>query len=176
MSRRPSEKKIIEALQGTMGKVYLAAEKLGCTPEAIYACARRSPRVRGTIRHFRGKLLDAAEATLWRKVLEGEPWAVKLALTEWGRSRGFSDGAEAWHAPSPADDDIPCTLVRQMVLEVLHVHVYVEDCRSRQLDADSRAVRGEGEPRKMEVDAAPGGDRPGDRGDDSGEVGPDPGD
>jgi hypothetical protein len=175
MSRRPSEKKIIEALNGTMGKVYLAAEKLGCPPEAIYACARASPRVRGTIRYFRGKLLDAAEATLWKKVLEGDAWAVKLALTEWGRSRGFSDGAEAWHAPAPADDDIPSTLVRQVLLEVLHVHLYVEDCRTRQLDADSRPVRGQRQPGAVEVDAAPGGDRPGDRRNNSGTDGADPG-
>jgi hypothetical protein len=173
MSRRPSDKKIIEALQATMGKVYLAAEKLGCPPETFYARARASPHVRGAIRHFRGKLLDAAEAALWRKVLDGESWAVKLVLTEWGQSRRYSDGAEAWHAPT-TDDDGPHPLLRQIVMEVLKIDVYVEDCRARQLDPDARPVRRQRQPGAVENDSAPGGDRPGDRRDNPGADGTDP--
>ncbi len=65
MSKPPSDRRIIAALHAAMGKVCLASEKLGCPPEAIYARARAAPRVRATIRFYRGKLLDAAESALW---------------------------------------------------------------------------------------------------------------
>ncbi|MGE5194928.1 MAG: hypothetical protein ACM3U2_20745, partial [Deltaproteobacteria bacterium] len=142
----------------------------------IYARARASPHVRGTIRFFRGKLLDAAEAALWRKVLEGESWAVRLALTEWGRSRGFSDGAEAWHDPQKDDDKFSPALLRRMISEVLNHNADIEDCRARQLDSDARPLCGQRQPGAVENGAAPGGDRPGHHRDDSGADGTDSGD
>jgi hypothetical protein len=176
MPQPPSDRKIIAALHAAMGKVCLASEKLGCPPEAIYARARAAPRVRAAIRFYRGKLLDAAESALWKGILEGQPWAVRLALSEWGRSRDFSDGAEAWHSPRAAGNDISDELVRKTTLEILNHDEHVEDRRARQLDFDSRPVRLAGERRPLENDAAPGGDRPGDRRDDPGPVGTDSGD
>src|SRR5260370_34488310 len=140
---RPSDKKIIAALQATMGKVCLASERRGCLPDAIYARARVSQKVGGTIRFFRGKMLDAAETNLWQGILNGKSWAVRMALLEWGRSRAFSDGAEAWHSPRSADDRFPDALVRRIALEVLNHDEHVEKCRMRQLAANARPVCGE---------------------------------
>jgi hypothetical protein len=176
MKTRVSDKKIIEALRATLGKVALAAEKLDCPAETIYARARASPAVRSTLRLFRAKLLDSAETSLWKGVLKGESWAVRLALIKWGQSRAFSDGAEAWHARSAEDENFPAALVRRLITEVLDQHGHIEDCRSRQLPADTRPVCGERQPGTVEDDPAPGGDRPGDRGHDSGTDGTDPGD
>ena len=166
MNSNPSEKKILDALRATMGKVCLAAEKLGCLPDVIYLRARDSRRIRETIRFYRGKLLDAAESAVWKAILDGESWAVRLALTLWGKSREFSDGAEVWYAPyaprDPADDD----LVRKMVLEMLNHNDYVEDCRTRRIEVEPGPVCGPGEPGPLENGEAPGGDRPGDRRDD----------
>lgn len=165
MNDQPSDDQIVAALHETMGKVCLASEKLGCLPETIYERARATPAVRGTIRFFRGKLLDAAESALWKAVLQGESWAVRLALVDLGQSRGFSDGAEAWYAPQ-SGQDVPQGLVQQVVIEVLNVHVHVENCLPCRSDADARPVCGDGESRALENGAAPGGDRPGDCGDD----------
>src|SRR5438105_3206246 len=99
MPHRPSTKEIIRCLHATMGKVSLAAEQLKCSPETIYLRVQGSPKLGAVLRMYRGKLLDAAEASLWRAVLDGESWAVKWALENWAQSRGFSDGAEIWHAP-----------------------------------------------------------------------------
>jgi hypothetical protein len=172
MNNQLSDEQIIAALHETMGKVCLASERLGCLPETIYERARAVPAVRGAIRFFRGKLLDAAETALWNAVLKGEAWAVRLALIDWGLSRGFSDGAEAWHAPQ-SDQDLPQGLVQKVALEVLNGHIYVEDCGTRRLAADARSVCGNGQPGAVENGAAPGGDRQGDRGDDSREDGAD---
>src|SRR5579871_3203655 len=127
MPRRLTDNQIIDALTAAMGKVCLAAEKLGCRPEVIYARAKVSARVGGTIRFFRGKLLDAAESALWKAILEGESWAVRLALAEWGRSRSFSDGAEVWHAPEWRDAQATGELVREIVQEVLNQYESTAD-------------------------------------------------
>jgi len=166
MNEQISDEQIVAALHATMGKVCLASERLGCLPETIYERARAVPAVRGAIRFFRGKLLDAAETALWNAVLKGEAWAVRLALIDWGLSRGFSDGAEAWHAPQ-SDQDLPQGLVQKIALEVLNGRSRIEDCSTRRLDIDPRPVCGNGQPGPVENGAAPGGDRPRDRGDDS---------
>jgi hypothetical protein len=176
MKRRLTDNSIIAALHAAMGKVCLASEKLGCPPEAIYARARAAPRVRAAIRFYRGKLLDAAESALWKGILEGQSWAVRVALGEWGRSRDFSDGAEAWHAPRSVRNDVSDELVRKIALEILNHDQHVENRRARQLEFDSRPVRLAGEQGPLENDPASGGDRPGDRRDDIGPLGTDSGD
>lgn len=175
MKRRLSEKEIVDALHTTLGKVCLASEKLGCLPEVIYARARTSPKVRGAIRFYRGKLLDAAESALWKGILDNESWAVRLALTLWGRSRDFSDGAEMWHSPQSADEELPAGYYRNIALELVNNNDYVAYCRARELDSESRPVCGASQPRGVETGAAPGSDRPRDHGDDSGKNGADSG-
>jgi hypothetical protein len=150
MNEQHSDEQIIAALHETMGKVCLASERLGCLPETIYERARVVPAVRGAIRFF----------------LKGEAWAVRLALIDWGLSRGFSDGAEAWHAPQ-SDQDLPPGLVQKVAFKVLNDHDFFEGRHTCCLGIDSRAVCRNGQPGPVENGAAPGGDRPGDRGDDS---------
>src|SRR5258708_7593790 len=158
MRNDPSNKEIIKCLHVVMGKVSLAAEQLGCSPETIYRRARSSPQVGAVLRLYRGKLLDSAEAALWRAVLDGESWAVKWALEQWGQSRDFSDGAEIWHAPAEAGEKAPQELVRALAQEMLKHEAYVETLRTGQLDSDSGALRRESERGPLADGAAPGGD------------------
>jgi hypothetical protein len=174
MNRRITDKAIIAALHAALGKVCLASERLGCSPETIYARARDAPKVRSAIRFYRGKLLDAAESAVWKGIIDGESWAVRTALGAWGRSRDFSDGAETWHAPR-ATVDVPHELVRKVSLELLSDENYLEYLRARQLASDTRPVRLERQQGPLEDVPAPGGDRSGDRRDDPGPVGADPG-
>jgi hypothetical protein len=159
MRNDPSTDEIIQYLHATMGKVSLAAEQLQCAPETIYRLARSSPQVASVLRLYRGKLLDSAEAALWRAVLEGESWAVKWALEQWGQSRNFSDGAEIWHAPAEADEEVSHELVRALAEEILKHGVYTEARRTGQLDSDARALCSESERGPLADGAAPGGDR-----------------
>jgi len=174
--KKTTDKQIITALTGAMGKVCVAAERLGCPPEMIYARARTSEKVRRTIRFFRGKLLDAAESALWKAVLEGKSWAIRLALSEWGRSRDFSDGAEAWHAAESQGDGFTGQQIREIVEEVAKRYEQTEALRTSRVDADPGAVCRPGELGTVADDSAPDGDRPGDRRDDSRPIGSDSGD
>jgi len=176
MKNPPSEKEIVDALHATMGKVCLAAERLGCSPRSIYRRARKSRKIDAAIRFFRGKLLDLAESTLWGQVLDGQSWAVRLAFDLWGRSRDFSDGAEAWHQPHADGAGSSPHGFQHVVQELLNCHDYLEYCRTREIDRHAGDLRIAGEPRPVEDGAAPGGDGPGDRGDDPGANGADSGD
>src|SRR5579863_3511422 len=176
MPHQPSTEEITRCLHATMGKVSLAAEQLKCSPEAIYLAAQASPTLSEVLRLYRGKLLDAAETALWRAVIEGESWAVKWALENWGQSRGFSDGSEVWHAPHASGEKAPHELVRALAQEMLNDAAYTDYCRQCQLDSDSGDLRLENERRPLADDAAPGGDRPGDLRHDCRTDGADPGD
>jgi hypothetical protein len=167
---------MISALKATLGKVCLAAEQLGCLPETIYHRAQSSPRVSSLLRLYRGKLLDAAEAALWRGVLDGESWAVKWALEHWGNSRMYSDGAEIWHSPQAAHDAAPHELVRALAQEMLTYETYTAAQRARQLDCDSGDLRHHSQRGPLADDTAPGSDRSGDCRDDPGTHAADSGD
>jgi|SRR5579872_1903304 len=158
MSHCPSTNQIIGALHATMGKPCLAAEQLGCSPETIFTRAQSSPKLRSVLRLYRGKLLDSAETALWRAVIEGESWAVKWALEQWGHSRDYSDGAEIWHTPPETDELVPHELVRALAQEMLKHDAYIANRRARRLDTDSGALRREGERGPLADVAAPGGD------------------
>jgi hypothetical protein len=159
MPNEPSTKEIIRCLHATMGKVSLAAEQLGCSSETIYLRAQKSPKLKAVLRLYRGKLLDSAEAALWRAVLDGESWAVKWALEQWGQSRDYSDGAEVWHTPEKADDGAPHELVRALAGELLKHESYTKARRSGHLDSDSGILRRDDEQGALADGAAPGGDR-----------------
>src|SRR5205823_5218921 len=105
-------------------------EQLQCSAEEIYRRARVSPKLSAILRFYRGKLLDSAEAALWRGVIDGESWAVKWSLEQWGQSRTFSDGAEIWHAPVEADDGASHQLIRQLAEEMLKNAPYTETQRT----------------------------------------------
>ena len=153
----PTTEEIIKCLHAMMGKVSLAAEQLQCSPDTIYLRARSSPQVGEVLRLYRSKLLDSAEAALWRAVVDGESWAVKWALEQWGHSRDYSDTAEIWHAPAQADEVAPPELVRALAEELLKHDAYVKSRRQARLDSDSSDVRRESGRGPLADGAAPGG-------------------
>lgn len=72
--------KMIEALKSTNGLVSLAAKRLECNPQTIYNRAKRVEAVRQVIAECRSELADLAELSLRKAILDGQPWAVALAL------------------------------------------------------------------------------------------------
>jgi hypothetical protein len=85
---------IIKTLTETHGMVFLAAQRLGCAPVTIYRRAKKVKAVREVIDSQRGKMLDTAELKLENAILNGEPWAITLALKTIGKHRGYVERAE----------------------------------------------------------------------------------
>src|SRR5262245_35808995 len=93
-SRVYSNEQMLGALKETKGMVYLAAARIGCSHETIYARARCTPAVARAIKHERGQVVDTAELKLYSAVLAGEPWAIQLCLKTLGKDRGYVERTE----------------------------------------------------------------------------------
>lgn len=85
---------IIDALKRTRGLVFLAAKKLGCTPQTIYLRCKSSPEVAACLEACRGEMLDVAEEKLFAAVKAREPWAVAMLLKTLGKNRGYVERTE----------------------------------------------------------------------------------
>jgi hypothetical protein len=92
-----STKVILEALARTHGMIFLAAKELGCAPVTIYRRAEKDSKVRDAIDSFRGQIIDKAELKLETAVMNGEPWAITLALKTIGKNRGYIEKQELSH-------------------------------------------------------------------------------
>ena len=107
---------IVAALKKTKGMVYLAADKVGCHPDTIYARAKTSPAIATAIKGERGKVLDLAEQKLFAAIKKGAPWAIQFALRLLGKDRGYVD--------KPAEDkpasegQVPVDVVTQILAAI----------------------------------------------------------
>ncbi|MBN1460103.1 MAG: hypothetical protein JXA57_11225 [Armatimonadetes bacterium] len=94
MGRHHSKAEIKEVLAACHGQVYLAAERLGCWPSALYARIRKDPELQSIIDLYDGRRVDAAELKLEQAIKNGESWAVLFTLRTKGRDRGYSEKVE----------------------------------------------------------------------------------
>ena len=85
---------IIKALHATRGRIYLAADQLGCDPQTIYNRMEKEPELAEVIHAERERRIDIAEMALDRAVLEGEAWAIRLTLKCIGKRRGYVERQE----------------------------------------------------------------------------------
>lgn len=82
------------ALTETKGMVYVAATRLGCSPNTIKRRLSGSPALRELVAAARGLMIDTAELRLAKAIQEGEPWAIQFYLKTQGRDRGYGDHLE----------------------------------------------------------------------------------
>jgi hypothetical protein len=82
------------AIIKTRGLVYLAAQALNITPQALFMRARKFPEIRQLIENERNRIIDFGEAKLVEAVGKGEGWAVCFLLKTQGRRRGYSERFE----------------------------------------------------------------------------------
>ncbi|NOX54565.1 MAG: hypothetical protein GXP27_09035 [Planctomycetes bacterium] len=75
--------------------IYIAANRLGCSPQTIYTYARKYPDiVQRAIDEARGLMLDTAEMKLCQAIAEGESRAICFYLKcQGGMRHGVSPGA-----------------------------------------------------------------------------------
>src|SRR6185295_2403415 len=97
MADKYSPAAMAEALTRSKGLVSIAARSLGCSPETIRQYRQRHPLVERAITDARDELVDTAELSLRKRVMEGEGWAVSLVLKTLGRDRGYVERHEQQH-------------------------------------------------------------------------------
>ena len=91
---RWTDDELIAGLKSAGGMVHLAARQLGCAPSVIYRRLKQSARLREVLDDQREEFLDIAEASLKRKVIEGDGWAVCFTLKTLGKARGYVERRE----------------------------------------------------------------------------------
>lgn len=87
-------KQMEDALNAHGGFHYLAARALGCSTKTIENYTRRYPILREIVLQKRGERLDFAEGMLWKKVQEGEAWAICFFLKTQAKERGYTERHE----------------------------------------------------------------------------------
>lgn len=132
---RLTDQQILDALTATCGQVYLAAERLGCAPETIRRRVSRSPRIAEAIAAHRGRLVDTAEAALYRAILAGESWAVRLALATHGQARGYGNSSTTATEGSFLEKS-GCVTVQEVLRVLIENDDYLESCRATHLPAE----------------------------------------
>jgi len=89
-----TSEQIAQALRDTNGLVSLAARRLGCSPNTIYARSKSVAFVKQVIDDSLDELVDIAELALRSSVTSKEPWAVALVLKTLGKNRGYVERQE----------------------------------------------------------------------------------
>ena len=91
---RYTVEEIAEALRKNNGMVSLAARSLHITRDSIYKRMRDHPILKEVLKDARESMIDLAESALRLAILNGEPWAVALALKTIGKGRGYVERIE----------------------------------------------------------------------------------
>ena len=99
---RVTNTRMLEAVKKNGGAVYLAARELGCAPNTIYNRMERVPSIKQAVEDARGEVVDYAEQKLRLAILNGEPWAIAMALKTIGKSRGYVERQEVTGADGGA--------------------------------------------------------------------------
>lgn len=95
---RYTDKQIIDALQQTKGMVYVAAQRLGCSPDTIKARMAKSDKIRTVAETERGKMGDTAELKLIQAIQDGQPWAIQFYLKTQAKDRGYTERIDITHS------------------------------------------------------------------------------
>lgn len=91
---RLNKAKIREALIASGGMIFLTAERLGCSHQAIYNWLAKEPELQAVRDAETGKMVDVAEVRLRERILAGEAWAIQFALKTKGKDRGYVERQE----------------------------------------------------------------------------------
>jgi len=92
--QRFNAEQIIASLVAAKGMITIAASRLNCSPDAIYSYVKRYPTVAAALKHEREKVTDMAELSLYKKIQEGEAWAICFYLKTQGKDRGYVERRE----------------------------------------------------------------------------------
>lgn len=86
---RYSTSQLESALHEARGMLWIAAKRLGCSPNTIKARIKQSIALQEAVDLERGLAGDTAELKLYQAVQTGEAWAIQFYLRTQGRDRGY---------------------------------------------------------------------------------------
>lgn len=92
--QRYSQEHVIEALRNSHGLKAPAARALGCHRNTVQEYCDRYPKIADVIQEERETMKDTGESALFKKVQEGEPWAVCFFLKTQAKDRGYIEKSE----------------------------------------------------------------------------------
>jgi AcrR family transcriptional regulator len=82
---------VAQALTDCHGKVYLAAERLGCSARTVYTYLSEHACVQEAAEQAQGRFLDVLEVKLHERALAGDLAAIKYTLSSQAKTRGYGD-------------------------------------------------------------------------------------
>jgi hypothetical protein len=82
------------ALREAMGNRAAVARRFGVTRQAVDAIVKRTPSLQATMNDIEEGMLDNAESSLYREVIDGNFQAVKWYLATKGKARGYVERQE----------------------------------------------------------------------------------
>ncbi len=91
---RYTNAQIEAALRETHGMLWIAAKRLGCSPNTLKARVTQSAGIRDIIEHERGLMGDTAELKLYQAIQNGEQWGIQFYLRTQGKDRGYVERQE----------------------------------------------------------------------------------
>ena len=77
------------------GNLAAVARSCGTTRRAVQDFCQARPKLLAVLCDCREGILDHAESSLYRAIMEGKPWAVTFALKTRGKVRGYSETIQA---------------------------------------------------------------------------------
>jgi len=86
--------KVVEAIHKMNGNLTAAARIVGISRQKLYMYMTDHPTVKAALQEARESMIDHAESVLYKKVLEGEAWAVCFFLKTQGKHRGYVERQE----------------------------------------------------------------------------------
>ncbi len=92
-TERYTAQEVIDALERGYTCVG-AGQLLGCSAETVRNYANKYPTVKQALQGKRRELVDLAEMSLRRAIVNGEGWAVALTLKTLGKEDGYVERAE----------------------------------------------------------------------------------
>jgi hypothetical protein len=94
MARKPSNPKIIEALNKTGGNLAASAVLLGVSRQSVYNWLNADPQLKTAREHSVDGLLDMAESKLFGAIKKGNMTAIIFTLKTLGKARGYVESQE----------------------------------------------------------------------------------
>lgn len=112
--------RIAWALRKGHGLVSTAAALVPCSTSVIYTALKKHPKLYDIIQQAREDMVDTAELSLRRRILDGEGWAVLFALRTQGRKRGYIEKVEQEISTTPGSAPLSQVTVNiQQIVQTL---------------------------------------------------------
>jgi hypothetical protein len=89
--QRYSAQDMIDALKQAQGRVYIAAQLLGCSHTTVYNYLDTYPTVAQAKDEYEGKEIDMVELQLMKQINQGNLGAIIYYLKTKGRKRGWTE-------------------------------------------------------------------------------------